>query len=204
MSKKLIAKAAHRMRRKKKKMGMSKDLVAKAVHLIRRKKKRMEEAVQKLQKAVHLGAPVPPERVRLRDSEFSTGQCQFCRYFNSEDTSEGGDGMCAILATGVRVDQVCDAIQGDEERFKEVAFTVADDDMIAFGKGQHYLQPYMHIVMGAIDTPTGPLLLLRDTMIPKPHFFSLNMAFSIIHTGREHHWTQEEVDKIIQVGKEID
>ncbi len=68
---------------------------------------------------------------------------------------------------------------------------------VAEGFGAHN----SHRVIGGIDTPVGPLLLIKDTMRPKAHHFSLDMVFSIEHTSREHFWTQSEADKIIKAGR---
>ncbi len=136
---------------------------------------------------------VKPADVRLRQHEFETAKCSFCRYFKNP--------FCQVLAIDVDKEQVCDAYQGDEKKFK--LYKVSKKDIIAFSKGMAKLQPYKHFVIKGINTPVGPLLLIRDSMLPKPHYFSLDMGFSVEHTSREHHWMQSEVDNLIKVGKSI-
>ncbi len=132
-----------------------------------------------------------PRGLRLRDHDFETAYCEYCRYFKGE--------FCKVLDVEVDEEQVCDAYQGAEGKYKP--YKVAPKNVMAFAKGMKRLQPYKHIVVGGIDTPVGPLLLIKDTMRPKPHHFSLDMDFSVEHTSREHFWTQGEADKIIKAGR---
>lgn len=136
---------------------------------------------------------IHPSRVRLRKHQFETAECGYCRYFD--------DGFCKVLEREVDEEQVCDAYQGDEKKYK--LYEIADKDVMAFARGMRRLQPYKHIVMGGLDTPVGPLILIRDTMSPRPHYFSLDMEFSVEHTSREHHWTDSEVNRIIRAGRNI-
>ena len=133
-------------------------------------------------------------QLRLRKRQFETGECEYCRYYTFT-------GECAVLEQGVDADQVCDAFQGDEKRYKENAFTIKESDVPAFAAGMKRMQPYKHIVIGGHQTPVGFLLIIEDTMKPKPHRFSLDMDFSSEHLAREHHWTQAEVDRVIKLGK---
>lgn len=135
---------------------------------------------------------VTPRGLRLRDHDFDTMECEYCRYY------EVSPQYCKVLEIEVEDFQICDAYQGAEP-FKGPVYTVSDP--LAFAMGMKRLQPYKHIVMGGIDTPVGPLLLIKDTMRPKAHHFSLDMEFSILHTSREHGWLQSEADRIIKAGK---
>lgn len=135
---------------------------------------------------------ITPTQVRLRQHNFETAECAYCRYFTS--VSE-----CKVLEIEVDSEEVCDAYQGSQAKFKP--YKVADKDVMAFAKGMQRLQPYKHFVMKGLDTPVGPLLIIRDSMKPRPHFFSLDMKFSVEHTSREHHWTNTEVNRIIRVGR---
>lgn len=134
---------------------------------------------------------VKPVQVRLRKYNFETAKCEFCRYFK--------DPFCKVLEIDVDPEQVCDAYQGAKEKFKP--FKVAGEDAMAFIKGMRRRQPYKHFVVKGIDTPVGPLIIIRDSMKPVPHYFSLDLAFSNTHLAQEHHWTQKEVDRLISVGK---
>lgn len=136
------------------------------------------------------------DRLRLRQHQFETGECQYCRYFNTATTE------CAVLDQEVDGEQVCDAYQGDEQRSKGERFTLEEGDIAAFNRGMKKMQPYKHIVIGAVDTPVGPLLLIEDTMKPVPHRFSLDMPFALDHLNKEHFWTQKEVDNLIRIGKQ--
>ena len=130
--------------------------------------------------------------LRLRNHQFETGECEYCRYFTF--TSE-----CAVLEQEVDAEQVCDAWQGDEKEY--IKFEIDEADIPSFAKGMKRVQPYKHIVIGGHKTPVGFLLIIEDTMEPRPHRFSLDMDFSSAHLGREHHWTQKEVERIIKLGK---
>ena len=130
-------------------------------------------------------------QVRLRKHRFETAECEYCRYFVK--------GYCKVLDIDVDAEQVCDAYQGAQDKFKP--YTVAKKDIMSFIKGMRRLQPYKHFVMKGIETPIGPLIIIKDSMKPIPHYFSLDMKFSLEHTSREHFWTQNEVDRIIRVGR---
>lgn len=134
---------------------------------------------------------VSPRKVRLRGHDFVTAMCRLCRYYD--------DDFCKVLEEDVLDEQVCDAYQGAEKKYKP--YHVVPEDIMAFAKGMRRLQPYKHIVVGGLDTPIGPLLLIKDTMRPKAHHFSLDMDFSVEHTSREHAWQQSEVNRIIKAGK---
>ena len=129
--------------------------------------------------------------LRLREHDFETGECEYCRYFEAPVN-------CKILVGLVNSEKVCDAFQGGKNFRK---FHIGKEDIKAFGMGMKRTQPYKHIVLGILETPVGWLMILRDTMKPKPHRFSLDMPFSIEHLSREHHWTQKEVDRLIRIGR---
>lgn len=133
--------------------------------------------------------------VRLRGHDFDTAECEYCRYYTVA-------GRCRVLAQAVEPEQVCDAYQGAQTKFKR--YHVPTKDMMAFAKGMEREQPYKHFVVKGISTPVGPLLIIRDSMKPRPHTFSLDMPFSVEHTSREHHWTQAEVDRLIRTGSRQD
>lgn len=135
---------------------------------------------------------VSKTEVHYRERDFDTAECEYCRYFGKNE-------ICKVLTIKVGKDWVCDAYQGAPGKFK--SYKVKASDIPAFAKGMVVLQPYKHIVVKGLSTPVGFLLIVKDTMKPKPHIFSLDMGFSIEHTSREHHWTQAEVNKIIQAGK---
>ena len=152
---------------------------------------------------------VSSEKVRLRPKDFDTATCGLCRYFDIkkksgpilpyEKTYKGGDrGYCAVLEGQVGEYYVCDAYQGDEDRYE--AYIVRKSDLMAFARGMMLLQPYKHIVKGGIDTPVGVLLLLRDTMKP-PHHFSREISSLGDHLARVHGWAQKDINKIIKAGK---
>lgn len=132
---------------------------------------------------------VSKSKLNYREADFPTGECEYCRYFLNE--------KCKVVEGDIDEEFVCDAWQGKEnvKRYK-----IPSDKIEAFGKGMKKLQPYQHKVIDMIETPVGWLMIIEDTMKPKPHRFSLTAQFSIDHTSREHHWTQEEVDNIISAG----
>ena len=129
--------------------------------------------------------------LNLRRHDFETGECEYCRYFQSPTD-------CKVIVGPVSKEKVCDAFQGGRN-FKE--FEIEDDDIKAFGNGIKKMQPYQHKVIGILEAPVGWLMIIQDTMKPKPHRFSLDMPFSIEHLSREHHWTQKEVDRLIRIGR---
>jgi len=121
-----------------------------------------------------------------------TENCKNCVFFKSPTT-------CQVVVGPVGAALVCDWIQS-RGLVKEPQYTVKDEDWEAFGRGMVAEQPYQHIVQDAVITPAGPLVMIEDTAKPK-HRFSLTKEFHISHTTLEHHWTQEEVDKLIARGK---
>ena len=129
-------------------------------------------------------------REALKDNEGE--RCDFCRFFEEPVG-------CLAIEGPVEKDLVCDWIQSrgtDAPQYK-----VAEEDWIAFGIGMVDLQPYEHRVIDVANTPAGQLVLIQDTSDPI-HRFSLSREFHIEHTSLEHHWTQEEVDRMIAAGKE--
>ena len=75
---------------------------------------------------------------------------------------------------------VCDGFQGDDKKF--IQYKLADEDVEAFGKGMLRRQPYQHKVIKTINTPEGWLVIIRDTVKPNPHYFSLDIEFHKLHT----------------------
>ena len=132
------------------------------------------------------------EVLRLREKDFPDGRCGLCRYFDGPIT-------CKILAGPVEAELVCDGFQGEEEGFPP--YEVRDEDWLAFVNGMIEEQPYQHIVQSGHLTPEGPIVVIRDTMKPKAHIFSLSKASHISHTTSAHNWTQEEVDRLIKQGQ---
>lgn len=145
-------------------------------------RQRMREQVKKLDN----------DTVLLRSKDFPEGKCGNCRYFV-------GPNVCKIVVGPVTAEQVCNAFQGATEAVPP--YEVRDQDWFAFVNGMVKDQPYQHIVLSGHLTPEGPIVIIKDTMKPKPHIFSLSKKFHIAHTTNEHHWTQDEVDKLIEVGK---
>lgn len=119
-------------------------------------------------------------------------RCGKCQYFE-EPT------VCKIVEGPVSTDAVCDWIQSRDTDAPK--YDIKDEDWVAFGKGMIEKQPYQHKVIDVALTPEGPLVLIEDTIEPTPHKFSLTKDFHIEHTSLEHHWTQEEVDAILEAGK---
>lgn len=144
-------------------------------------RQRMSEQIEKLSN----------DAVNLRSKDFSEGKCGNCRYFVEPNT-------CKIVVGPVAAEQVCDAFQGAAEAVPP--YEVQDKDWVAFVNGMVKNQPYQHIVMSGHLTPEGPIVIIKDTMKPKPHIFSLSKKFHIAHTTNEHHWTQDEVDQLIEAG----
>jgi hypothetical protein len=129
--------------------------------------------------------------LRLRKHDFETGECEYCKYFQRLTS-------CKVLVGPVEAEKVCDAFQGGG-KFKR--YRVAQKDIEAFGQGMRTSQPYQHKVIKTLETPAGWLVIIEDTMKPKPHRFSLPIDFHMEHTAREHHWTQKEVDGLIRSGR---
>jgi len=149
--------------------------------------------------------PVPtPKDVNLRKFDFPTAKCVNCVYWRNGDGTPAHNKSihphrCAVLAQDTLTDDVCDAWQGDEKKF--VPYKVKESERQDFIWGMVTLQPYQHIVVKGLNTPVGWLVLIKDTMKPKAHRFSLPFSFHLVHTTREHNWTQAEVDKIIDAGR---
>lgn len=133
------------------------------------------------------------EVLNLRQKDFPKGRCGLCRYFSKPET-------CKILEGPVGAELVCDGFQGLTQGFP--LYDVSDDNWLAFVQGMVKEQPYQHIVVAGHLTPTGPIVIIKDTIKPNPHIFSLSKDFHIGHTSTEHHWTQEDVDRLIKLGEE--
>ena len=140
---------------------------------------------------------IDAETVNLRDKDFPGGKCSNCRYWVA-DQAENRGRACKIV-TEAAAELVCDAFQGAAEAVPP--YEVRDEDWLAFVEGMVKDQPYQHVVLGGFLTPEGPIVIIKDTMKPEAHTFSLSKDFHIAHTTNEHHWTQKEVDKTIVVGK---
>ncbi len=134
------------------------------------------------------------EILNLREKDFPKGRCGLCRYFVEPN-------VCKILEGPVAVELVCDGFQGIEEGFPP--YEVRDEDWLDFVNGMVNEQPYQHIVVAGHLTPEGPIVIIKDTIKPKPHIFSLSKKFHIGHTSTEHHWTQEDVDQFIEAGRDM-
>lgn len=146
---------------------------------------RMREQIEK----------IDASEVNLRPKDFPTMSCAMCRYFiKGTDPSEA----CKIV-TRAEPELVCDAYQGLDPRAP--TYEVSDKDWLSFVDGMVKEQPYQHIVQRGFLTPEGPIVIIADTMKPKPHIFSLSKKFHLEHTGVEHGWTQEEADALINVGR---
>lgn len=140
------------------------------------------------QKAPKIDKP----RVNYRAKEFDTGKCGICRYFLPE-------GACSVVAGDIDPEFTCDAVNMTDK--SAVRYKVKPEDAEAFAKGMVKEQPFEHNVLRGFNSPVGYLLIIQDTMKPKPHIFSISFDFSVEHTSREHYWTQEEVDRLIKSGK---
>ena len=137
---------------------------------------------------------IPEAEVNLRPKDFPTMKCAACRYFIAGVEPSAA---CKIV-TRAEPKLVCDAYQGATRR---ATYKVADKDWLAFVNGMVKEQPYQHVVLRGFLTPEGPIVIIRDTMKPKPHVFSLSKPFHLEHTGQgEHVWQQDEVDRIIGAG----
>ena len=134
------------------------------------------------------------EILNLREKDFPKGRCGLCRYFVEPN-------ICKILEGPVAAELVCDGFQGIEEGFPP--YEVRDEDWLDFVNGMVKEQPYQHIVVAGHLTPEGPIVIIKDTIKPKPHIFSLSKDFHIGHTSTEHHWTQEDVDGFIEAGRDV-
>lgn len=133
------------------------------------------------------------ERANLREAnpDNPTERCKFCKYFSEPTT-------CQIIDGPVAADQVCDWVFSRET--DAGLYKIEDENWLAFVQGMIDKQPYQHIVRDGAITPAGPLVMIEDTADP-PHRFSLDKEFHVKHTSLEHHWTQAEVDALIDVGE---
>ena len=111
--------------------------------------------------------------LNLREKDFPEGRCGQCRYFVESAT-------CKILQGPVGAQLVCDGFQGLKEGFPP--YKVRDDDWLAFVGGMVKEQPYQHVVVSGHLTPEGPIVIIKDTIEPKAHIFSLSKDFHIGHT----------------------
>ncbi len=133
-------------------------------------------------------------RLRASDPDNRTENCMNCRFFR------GTEDKCVVVEGRILAEQLCDWIQS-RGVVDGPQYQVSEDDWLAFGVGMIEVQPYSHIVRGVANTPAGQLVMIQDTADP-PHYFSLTREFHIEHTSLEHHWTQEEVDQMIRIGKD--
>ena len=147
--------------------------------------------------AMHQVERIQSDTINLRAKDFPGGKCSNCRYWVA-DQAENRGRACKIV-TEAAAELVCDAFQGAAEAVPP--YEVRDEDWLAFVEGMVKDQPYQHVVLGGFLTPEGPIVIIKDTMKPEAHTFSLSKDFHIAHTTNEHHWTQEEVDRTIAVGK---
>lgn len=140
-----------------------------------------------------IGPKLTNERARLggADSMNEGERCRFCSFFVFPFS-------CRIIEGPVSSNAICDWIQSRDVDAPK--YEVSDEDWIDFGLGMMCKQPYQHIVKDVAITPEGPLVMIEDTA-ERPHRFSLTKEFHIEHTSLEHHWTQEEVNFLINVGR---
>lgn len=148
-----------------------------------------EQADPELDEAVSIDEQEIPKvdnkTLNLRDKEFKHGKCENCIYFVKETE-------CKILVGPVAAELVCDGFQGTENAVPKYKV----EDWLKFVDGLVATQPYEHKVIGGHLTPEGPIIIIEDSLKPKPHRFSLSKDFHIAHTTREHYWSQEDIDKI--------
>ncbi len=142
-------------------------------------------------------AKLENDRARLRKAEEDNPgeRCGSCQYFTAPN-------QCSAVTGPVEKDLVCDWIQSRDVEGAPL-YKVSDEDWLAFGAGMIEEQPYQHIVRDVALTPAGPLVMIEDTA-RVPHKFSLSRAFHVAHTSLEHHWTQPEVDRLIEVGQGVE
>ena len=133
--------------------------------------------------------------LRAADPDNAGERCGQCQYFVVPTT-------CKVVEGPVAADRVCDWIQS--RGIDAPTYEVSDEDWEAFGRGMIEKQPYQHLVRDVALTPEGPLVMIEDTAEPKPHRFSLTKKFHIGHTSFEHHWTQDEVNRLIEMGAALD
>lgn len=152
---------------------------------------------KKYSAAMHQVERIQSDTVNLRAKDFPGGKCSNCRYWVANQGENRGR-ACKIV-TEAAPELVCDAFQGAPEAVPP--YEVRDEDWVEFVEGMVKDQPYQHIVLGGFLTPEGPIVIIKDTMEPEAHTFSLSKDFHIAHTTNEHHWTQAEVDKLIAAGK---
>lgn len=170
------------------------DRFAKPLPVNRRRGPQVVERDVRIGKAEPgFGPPVPNADLNLRDANVPPMRCKPCRYFVAPTG-------CKVVVGPVAANLVCDAYQGTEGLR---TYDVSPGDFQAFVRGMEREQPYSHVVIDGHDTPVGPLVIIEDTMQPKPHRFSLTRDFHLAHTGSEHSWSQEEVDHLVAIGKAI-
>jgi len=131
--------------------------------------------------------------LNYRKADFPTGKCGVCKYFIKT-------GACKVVEGDIKAEDVCNAIQRPNNK---PTYKLPKGKEGAFGRGMVKEQPYQHIVDQMLNTPMGYLVIIKDTMKPKPHYFSLPIKFHIAHTSAEHHWTQKEVDNLIKIGEKL-
>ncbi len=119
--------------------------------------------------------------------------CGECVFFSKPN-------VCRIVEGPVQSDQLCDYIQGREGEEDDESKKFNIDDVRAFGWALMKRQAYTHKVIDVEFTPVGWLLLIEDGQDP-PHRFSLSWNFARDHLSLEHHFTQEEADRLVREGK---
>ena len=141
------------------------------------------------------GQKLSNERAELRDADENNRfeRCQFCQHFVPETT-------CEIVVGPVGPNMVCNWIQSSKRADDIELLTVQDEDLLAFGMGLMQTQPLGIEIKDAAITPDGFIIQLEDDL---GHDYSLLKDDFIQIISVLLHWTQDEVNTIIQAGKEI-
>lgn len=140
-------------------------------------------------------AKLTNERANLRQANTDNAgeRCRWCRYFE-------GPKDCVIIEGPVDRSQVCDWIQSpnvaDVPRYE-----INEAEWKAFMRGVVAEQPNELKVLDSEMTPAGPLLMLEDSA-ETPHRFSASREFYLNQTNLNSHWTQAEVDRLVEAGQQ--
>lgn len=139
--------------------------------------------------------PAPNERghLRLADPRNEFERCLFCRHFEEPIG-------CHLLEGPVTRDSLCDYIDSASLEDKVGAYTVPDEDFLAFGFGLLEKQPLDTAIHDVMNSTQGWVVQIGDG---SGHHFSMTKDDFIEHTSVRHHWTQHEANRLIQIGRKI-
>jgi hypothetical protein len=149
----------------------------------------LEQTIQKnlVEKRDFEGVPkLSKQIVDYREMDYRTARCGLCKFFNPV-------ALCSIVEGEILPEWVCDAYQGGWDVHKSYEV----DDWEAFVSGMVEAQPLQLRVRGGFITPLGRIIMLEDSMQPRPHRYSMYDGDFMVYTSQHNAWTQAEVNVLM-------